>query len=41
MAHSLPFFIEFLVEFNEKKRLVLDVSEQVVLSDEVKDIRSP
>ena len=27
MAHLLTFFVEFLVKFNEQKRLVLDVSE--------------
>lgn len=41
MPFLLTFFVQFLVKFNEEKRLVLDVSEQVMLSDEVKDIRSP
>jgi len=40
MPFLLTFFVQFLVKFNEKKRLVLDVSEQVMFSDEVKDIRS-
>ena len=41
MAFLLTSFVEFLVKFNEKECLVLDVSEQIMLPDEVKDIRSP
>lgn len=41
LACLLPSFVEFLVKFNEKKRLILNVGEQVMLSDEVEDIRSP
>lgn len=41
MAFLLTSFVEFLVKFNEKECLVLDVSEQIMLSDEIKDIRSP
>ena len=41
MAFLLAFFVELLIKFNEKERLVLDVSEQIMLSDEVKDIWSP
>lgn len=40
-AFLLTFFVEFLVELDEQERLVLDISKQVMLSDEVKDIWSP
>lgn len=36
-----PFLLKLLVELDEKQRLVLHVCEEVMLPDEVKDIRPP